>query len=123
MEAVRSRLVATHNRNSIRIFIDPRHIITVHIPDDHVDPYESIDSMQLSHYAYELKSYLYVRLQSTYWQAQGFERFQERHHRQIKILAFFLWSLRYGEARQDRDLFDPLPDLLAWFEYHFDNME
>ena len=123
MEVVRSRLMAIHNRNSIRVFINSRHAVTVHIPDDHVDPYGSIGSAQLTRFAYELSCYIRLRFETNYWQAQGFERFHERHHRQFKIFAFFLWSLRYGETRLDRDLFDPLPDLLAWFEYHLDNVD
>jgi hypothetical protein len=122
LESIRARLMATHNRSSIRVFIDSRNHIIVSIPDDHVDPYDTIHSMLLSRYANELSLYLRSRFRSEYLQAQGFERFQERYHRQIQTLAFFLWSLRYGESRPDRELFDPLPELLAWFEYHFDNI-
>ena len=123
LEAVRARLMATHNRNSIRFFIDSRNYVIVSIPDDHVDPYITIHSMLLSRYATELTLYLSSRFRSEHWQAQGFERFQESHHRHIQTLAFFLWSLRYGENRPDSYLFDPLPELLEWFEYHFDNID
>jgi hypothetical protein len=123
LEAVRARLMATHNRNNIRVFIEPRNNINVSVPDDHVDPYVNIPSVLLSRYAHELSVYLYFRSRSEYWQGQGIERFQEWHHRHIQTLGFFLWSLRYGENRPDRDLFDPLPELLAWFEYHFNNMD
>jgi hypothetical protein len=123
LEAIRARLMATHNRNRIRLFIDSRNHVIVSIPDDHVDPYGTINSMLLSRYANELTLYLRSRFRSEHWQAQGFPRFQERHHRHIQTLAFFLWSLRYGENRPDRDLFDPLPELLAWFEYYVDNID
>jgi hypothetical protein len=123
LEAIRARLMATHNRNSIRVFLDSRNSIIVSVPDYHVDPYVTIHSMLLSRYANELTLYIRGRFRSEYWQAQGFEIFQERHHRHIQTLAFFLWSLRYGEQRPDRDLFDPLPELLAWFEHHFNNMD
>jgi hypothetical protein len=123
LEAIRARLMARHNRNSIRILIDSRNNIIVSVPDDHVDPYVTIHSMLLSRYAYELTEYLRSRFRSEYWQGQGVERFQECYHRHIRTLAFFHWSLRYGENRPDRDLFDPLPELLAWFEYHFNNMD
>ena len=123
LESIRARLMATHNQSSIRVFIDSRNHIIVLVPVNHVDPYVTIPSMLLSRYANELSLYLRSRFRSEYWQALGLERFQERYHRQIQTLAFFLWSLRYGEGRPDRDLFDPLPELLAWFEYHFENID
>ena len=89
LEAICPRLMARHNRNNIRVFIDPRNNINVSVPDDHVDPYVNIPSMLLRCYAHELTVYLYFRSQSEYWQGQGIERFQEWHHRHIQTLGFF----------------------------------
>jgi hypothetical protein len=61
LEAIRARLMATHNRNRIRLFIDSRNHVIVSIPDDHVDPYGTINSMLLSRYANELTLYLCSR--------------------------------------------------------------
>ncbi len=33
----------------------------------------------------------------------------------------FFWSLCHGERHCGYDLFDPLPDLLAWFKNHLDD--